>query len=451
VFNQTESSETKTLRLVADQELLSPVNRWTSHSGTVLAGAVGLTLLLAAVLHYDVTIQAAAVARPAGDLSLVQSERSGSIKQILVKQNQWVQHGTPIAYLDTTQLHIKQRQLQVQIQQDGAQYRQLQSQLRALDSQLKAETTAQNQLNAQAKTELSFKKREHRDHQIATQSSSQAADAALTFARKELNRYRKLARYGAVSQSQYQQKQADYSAAVAKQKQTQAALNPSQASVTIAQQQIVKQQAKSNATLADLNRQRSILVQQQAKMQSQLSQTHKELEAIQTDLNNSILRATGNGLILQLNLRNPGQVVQSGTTVAQIVPAQSAVVFKAMVATQDLNQIQVGQSVHLRVDACPYPDFGLLNGVVREVAPDAIPMSSPQGRSIDAAASMSAEITPNHTSVVEAIIHPRKGMLTNGARQCEIQAGMTARADIIADRESMMQFILRKARLITDL
>jgi HlyD family secretion protein len=39
----------------------------------------------------------------------------------------------------------------------------------------------------------------------------------------------------------------------------------------------------------------------------------------------------------------------------------------------------------------------------------------------------------------------------NGDRQCYIQSGMEAKADIISKEETALQFILRKARLITDL
>ncbi len=39
----------------------------------------------------------------------------------------------------------------------------------------------------------------------------------------------------------------------------------------------------------------------------------------------------------------------------------------------------------------------------------------------------------------------------NGNHQCHIQSGMDAKADIISKQETAWQFMLIKARLITDL
>ncbi|HBL13917.1 MAG TPA: HlyD family secretion protein, partial [Cyanobacteria bacterium UBA11162] len=54
-------------------------------------------------------------------------------------------------------------------------------------------------------------------------------------------------------------------------------------------------------------------------------------------------------------------------------------------------------------------------------------------------------------SFYEVTIQPERLSLGDGTRQCLIQLGMEGRADIISREETVLQFLLRKARLITDL
>jgi HlyD family secretion protein len=402
MLNRSESSELKALRLITEQELLSPVDRWTSLSGMVLAGAVGVAILLSTLLKYNVTIQAVAVARPAGELRLVQSEQEGTIQKTVAKPNQRVRRGEAIAYLDTAPLQIKQRQIQDSIKRDESQHRQLQIQVQIVEPQIASEATVQA-------------------------ANLEAADADLALAMEEMQRYQQLAAQGVVSQLQYRQKQTAYKIAIAQQKRA-AAANPSEGAIA----------AQGAPTLANLQRQQAELQQQQAQIESQIRQNREALKAIEIDMQKSVLRATEDGLLTHFNLRNPSQVIHSGDTVAQIVPDHAPIVFKAAVATSDINHVRVGQTVYLRIDACPYPEFGVLKGTVREVAPDTLPPSE------------SPETDARSSSQIEVMIQPEKIALTRGEQQCPIQNGMTSRADIISNQESIMQFILRQARLMAD-
>ncbi|MEA5471895.1 hypothetical protein [Spirulina sp. 06S082] len=51
----------------------------------------------------------------------------------------------------------------------------------------------------------------------------------------------------------------------------------------------------------------------------------------------------------------------------------------------------------------------------------------------------------------ESLIQQQIELEQQGDRQCTLQAGMEGRADILAHRETVLQFILRRARLISSL
>ena len=133
--------------------------------------------------------------------------------------------------------------------------------------------------------------------------------------------------------------------------------------------------------------------------------------------------------------------MRSSEAIAEIVPDNAPLFIKALIPTAEIKKVAVGQKVQLRVDACPYPDYGTLKGVVNTISPDAI---APQTNNTGAA-------TPTAASYFEVTIKPDSLSFGNSDRQCRIQAGMDAKADIISKEETALQFMLRKARLITDL
>jgi HlyD family secretion protein len=54
-------------------------------------------------------------------------------------------------------------------------------------------------------------------------------------------------------------------------------------------------------------------------------------------------------------------------------------------------------------------------------------------------------------SYFEVTIEPENRSFGNSGRQCVIQAGMDAKADIISKEETALQFIFNKVRFATDL
>jgi HlyD family secretion protein len=97
----------KVLPSVQSEEFLPPVSRWTSLAGIFIVGSLGAGMSLCSWVKYNVTVKAAAVVRPTGETRLVQPKIEGTVKKILVKENQLVKQGDTIARLDDEQLQIQ--------------------------------------------------------------------------------------------------------------------------------------------------------------------------------------------------------------------------------------------------------------------------------------------------------------------------------------------------------
>ncbi|MTJ52892.1 HlyD family efflux transporter periplasmic adaptor subunit [Anabaena sp. UHCC 0253] len=452
-----------------NDESLPPISIWTTLAGMFLVGTVVTGISLSSWVKYNVTVKVAAIVRPIGETRVVQSKIEGAIKDILVKENQVVKQGEVIAILDTEQLLIKKSQLEDNIKQSRLQIIQIYAQNRTLNNQIISEKKVIENIVNSAKEDLLRNQREYKERKINTESELMAAQvniqkelvdlqkaqADLEFAKVDRDRYEQLSQIGAIGKREFEQKQlvvkqttltlqsAKKAVDIAKIKikSTQAAINPTTAMVKMAQERIAQETAKGEANIAALNKEKEILVQRLVEIQTQIKQSQKELQQLENQRKSSMILATSNGIIFKLNLRNPGQVVRAGESIAEVVPDNASLVIKAMIPTAEINKVAIGQKVQLRIDACPYPDYGTAKGAVKTIAPDVI---TPQSK--DTTTPMSAGV-----SYFEATIQPESSSFGNNGRQCLLQSGMNATADIISREETALQFMLRKARLITDL
>ncbi len=499
-------SNTNFLPPIQTNEFLPPISRWTTYGGMFIICALGLAIPVAAIAKYKVTVKGQAVIRPAGELRIVQAATEGQVMHIYVKENQVVKTGDAVATIDDERLQTKKSQLHTNIQQARLQGVQINAQIHALNSQMRAETDRLNRAIASAEAELSGRSRSYRDKQITTvaefqeadanvriageelqaaaaqlktaQANLRATEAALGAARSKQNRYESVATERALSQDQLEEAQLAVkqqlsaveaqkatvevqkqtierleqavSASIARRQRAQAVLNPNHAEVAIAQERIALEKASGEGNKATLEKERQALIKQRIEIEEQLERDISELKQVKIDLAKTTIAATADGIISQLNLRNPGQTLRAGEEVVQIVPTDAIKVVKAMVASDDKNKLKIGQKVQMRVSACPYPDYGTLNGQVKTVSPDAI---TPQRNSNDTSARTT---TTSQKAVVsatfyEVTIEPESLVLGKGNNQCHIQLGMEGRVDIISREETVLKFFLRKARLITDL
>ena len=422
------------LHQVQSNEFLPPISLWTRLGGLFLVGTFGVVVILAAITKYNVTVRSAATVRPSGEIRIVQAATEGTVKSIEVKENMVVNQGDAIATLDDSRIQTQKSQLQGNIQQSQQQLAQIAAQIRSIDTQIGAESSLMNRNITSAQADLGRNERDYRERQITTTAEVQQAEAALELARAEMAQYQQLANTGAIANLQIKQKEQVFKAALARLEQAKAALNPSAAPVAIANERIAQERARGQSTLATLNKERVSLLQRQVEIQNQQQRDRQDLQQIDTELQKSIIRAPASGTILQLNLRNPGQVVQSSQPIAQIVASDTPIVIKARVLAEDIGKVTLGQKSQMRVSAYPYPDYGVLNGKVSAIAPDI----TPQGNSATA-------------PYYEVTIQPENTYLVKQKRQYPIQPGMELTAEIISKEETVLTFILRKARLLTDL
>ena len=431
------------LHIAQPNEFLPPIGRWPTVGGLVMllgfVGAIGLV----AILPYKIVVKAPASIRPIGELRLVQAATEGKIVHIAVQANQAVQAGQKIAQIEDARLQTQKRQLQDSITQIEQQLQQQHAQQQAIQQQIAATTDQANRTVASAEADLTLHQRTYQDTSITTVAEMQEAEAALALAQEELNRYNTLAQTGAVAELQIREKEAAVQMATARLQRMKAAINPSSAQIDKAKQQIAQEQARKSVEIARLNQEQAQLRQHQKELTIKLNNDRRDLNQADIELQSTLIRSPISGVVQALTLRNLDQVVRVGETIAQIAPKSDNLVIKAWVASQDIGQVAQGQRVDVRVSACAYPDYGTLQGTVQVMAPDAVVVES------QTPSSTPTKVAPlSHPSTYEVTIEPNQLRLTNGRQDCLIQPGMEGQAEIITQEETILQFVLRKARLL---
>ncbi|MBI4739690.1 HlyD family efflux transporter periplasmic adaptor subunit, partial [Candidatus Woesearchaeota archaeon] len=352
-----DNSDAEALPDVQTQDFLPPLSSWMKFGGLFVIGTIAAAIAVSSVAQYRVTVKAPAVIRPAGELRLVQAATAGTVVQVRVTPNQIVKRGDVIAQIDDSQLQTKRSQLQNGIRQAQLQILQMQAQIQSIETRIAAERNRGDRAVAASEAEWSQRQRDYQNQQVISttevaeaQASLQAAQAALNMAQVRLERYRPIAAQGALERDRLaeaelatQQQAQEVAAAEAKLQRARTALNPTDASVSVAIERIAIEQATGEATLASLSQEREALIQQKIQLQNQLELDARELSQVQRELLKTTVRATANGAIAKLNLRNAGQTVQPGEEIAQIVPNATQLTIKAFVPAQEISKIRVGQ------------------------------------------------------------------------------------------------------------
>lgn len=486
-----DNPNSEDLHILEANEFLPHIGKWIHIGGGVMIGMFVVAISLSSVLYYNVTVKVPATIRPLGELRLVESAITGTVKKIAAKENQIVNKGEVIAYLDDSQFQSQKKQLQNTIQQSKLQLLQIDAQINEINTQIIAQTNLNERTILAARAELTGTKRNYQDQQIKTGTemtqakitinlaknqlerlqkekvliaSLQEAEAALKLAISQRDRLQNIATSGAISQNLMEEKEQAVTSAQAKLEQAKSnaknlqeekeqavklaqinlqkakiGINPSNANVTVALERINQEKARGDGNLAALKKERELLIQQRLELQKQQIRTGQELQQLENELNKSVIRSPTKGTLMQLKLRNSGQVVQVSEALAQIAPVDAPLIIKAHVSAKDIDKIKIGQAVQMQVSSCPYPDYGTLKGTVKTIAPDVI--ATTQNNYI---------ISTPQLATYEINIDPQNLFLGKGDRLCYLKSGMEGRADIISQQETVMQFILRKSKLITN-
>lgn len=158
-----------------------------------------------------------------------------------------------------------------------------------------------------------------------------------------------------------------------------------------------------------------------------LVQLESELDLAQANQGKMLLRSPANGKIAFMQVHSLEQIVSASDVVASIVPKSAPLIMELKVANKDIAKVKLGQVCKHLLDAFPYQDFGMLQGRIIHISPDAL---------LDAAG--------NRFYVLRATFDIPEYRV--GSKRLPIFAGLAGTSHIVTRRQRILAIFLEPFR-----
>ncbi len=399
-----------------------------------VAALFGVLVVWTLIANLDIVAVAQGRLVPETYVKIVQPAEAGVIREILVDDGDAVakdqvlvrmdptvnnaDRGATLRELATAQLQLRRveaelssRNLERMISDDPTLYSQVQAQYQshrqAFLDQIAQETAARERMMnelAAAREVL---------HKLA---------ATLPSYQRSADAFDKLANQNLVGSIQAEEKRRD---AIEKAQD----LESQRASVAALSASLVQQDQRlaqlKSAYASDLNQQRMETVSRITRLQQDANKLNYQQGLLE-------LRAPQAGIVKDLATTTVGTVVQPGTVILNLVPANEPLQAEVMIDNQDIGFIRVGQSVRLKLAAYPFQKYGMIDGVVKTVGADAQQRDSKQ----------SSEEANAQTLAFKAVVALNTQQLRAANQTLMLAAGMQVSAEIIEDQRTVFEYLL---------
>ena len=150
------------------------------------------------------------------------------------------------------------------------------------------------------------------------------------------------------------------------------------------------------------------------------------------DADIDLILAPEPGIVTQVLVNTPGQVVNKGQTLVTIAPASTPIVAEALILNKDVGLLSSGQKVKLKIEAFPFQDYGIQYGYLRQISPDAM---ADEGSG----------------TVFRGIIDLENTTILVHGEEKAFMFGMKGTAEIITDRQSILMLALNPLRQLREM
>ena len=158
-------------------------------------------------------------------------------------------------------------------------------------------------------------------------------------------------------------------------------------------------------------------------VQTRASQYLSRQQALHGKVRHAEIKAPLSGVVSAVHVKTVGAVVQAGTMLVDIVPAESTLMVRAQILPLNIAAVKPGQIARISVSAYDPSRYGVIMGVVQRVANNTTQLEGQQ-------------------PFYETIIEIPEMRLTKSAITPDIVAGMPLTIDILGDKRTVMDYII---------
>jgi multidrug efflux pump subunit AcrA (membrane-fusion protein) len=163
--------------------------------------------------------------------------------------------------------------------------------------------------------------------------------------------------------------------------------------------------------------------EEELKAQEQILVGRKQL------LERTELVSPADGIIRNIRVSTRGARVRPGDVVMDILPTDGDLIFETKVKPMDIAFIHVGLPASIKLDSYDYSIYGVIEGEVSYVSPDALNEDTRMGEQV--------------YYRVRIRINPKNIAKAKGGKTIELQPGMTGQADMHTGRQTVISYLLK--------
>jgi multidrug efflux pump subunit AcrA (membrane-fusion protein) len=161
--------------------------------------------------------------------------------------------------------------------------------------------------------------------------------------------------------------------------------------------------------------------------QNRIARLQTDIAAAEKMLRHTTITSPASGIITSVAVRGSGEVLQPGQTVATVAPGDAPLVVEALLANKDVAFVQKGMPAKLKFEALPFQDYGVVDGTVISISPDAV-------------------TDKDHNSYYKVIIAPSTMRIATSGREITLRPGLSASAEIVTEQRTVLSLLFEPAR-----
>jgi len=412
----------------------APLPRAVLYAGL---GLLGTLLVWAYFAPLDIIAVAPGKIIPQGYLQIVQPTESGVIKEILVTEGAQVKAGQILARMDARVSEADSRQLQnelklkrlqlrrIDAELGGAPWRRLADDPLELVAQVEAQLNARRQAHAGAlEVERAILIKAEQDLKSAQEVEAKLQKTIPIFVQQE-DAYDQLVKDGFAGKLMHLERQRE----------------------RIEKEQDLRAQqfniASLKATISQVGKRiAQITSSYHQQLQNERIDAEAQYHKLRQDWDKQAhrnalleLRAPQDGIVKDLATHTLGSVVAPGTVVMTLVPDGHGLLAEVWVTHLDAGLVEPGQAAKLKFTAYPFQQYGMLDGRVRHISPDA-------SEAADQKNAKNAGIQDQPASSFRALIELPEPFIQAQGKRYRLSPGMQLNAEINLGTRTVLQYLL---------
>ncbi len=391
--------------------------------------ALLLCLLLWAIFgKLDIVAVAQGKLVPQSSLKIVQPAEAGIVKEILVNEGNEVQAGQILARMDAQFSDADGRTLQNELHLKSLQLRRIDAELGEMPlkrlkndpPELFAQVNAQYYARRQSYTDaLAAARAQHdkaeQDLQGALEIESKLKQTVPLY-RENDEAFQKLVKDGFVTKLMANEKSRER---IEKEQDLRAqsyAVQSLRSTIRQSENQIAQ---ITSAYRQELQNERVQAEGEYHKLQQEGGKQTRRSELLE-------LKATQDGYVKDISTHTPGTVVSPGTILMTVVPKNDPIEAEVWITHLDAGFVLPKQRARVKLAAYPFQKYGMLEGEVSQVSPDATEPDKEK------------QETPGY----RAMISLPQPYLENAGKRYTLTPGMQVTAEIILGRRSVLEYLI---------